>query len=483
MKSFRFSLVRNLVGVIFITFALVYLLFNLLTNSFISEEAYRELTRNSHDITLMAQSEDADALYFRGVHPGRALRADEIMEGVMNQWEQMRTLRRLMVNAEGIIINEHNEVISPNLSQLNEEIAREVVFLINHFLTERELFENAGMVRVTGADSAYYMMVLELPLINRTAYNVLLYTDITSAMMFMGSINRTLGALLAVSGFVGIFISVLMSSQVQKAIVRLCKYAEVIGYGHFKEKAGVFKYKEFTDLAQSMNTMANMLDAYENNQKKFFQNASHELRTPLMSIQGYAEGILKDVIGKDEASEIILSESEKMEALVSQLLYVSKMDNGLDTAQITSFGLNNVLYDCAWRVKMPADKSGKKLCFNFPETEAFIRTDEEKLQKAVENILTNCIRHANEVICISYEKIGAVLKIMVSDDGAGIDKDDLAHIFERFYKGVNGNSGLGLSISKDIAEKLGGSILAENIYENSQNPTGAKFTISIPINQ
>jgi len=483
MKSFKVILVRNFTGMIFITFLIVYFLFNILTNNFITAEANRELAMGAADIEAIASDGRPGAFNFRGgapLPPG-------LMDELMLQWRHMRSLNRLMMNADGIIISNYNEVISPNLSLMNDTSVQEILFISYYYVNNRGSFENGAMVRVVGASNTYYLMAVPFLIAEDISYSVLLYTDITSAVAFMRNINQTLGVLLLVSGLLSVLISILMSSQVQRAIVRLCKYAEIIGQGNFNERVEDFDYKEFSALAVSMNNMSNMLNAYENNQKQFFQNVSHELRTPLMSIQGYAEGILEDVLDKKEASEVILSESERMGSLVSQLLYVSRMDSGLDAIDITSFSIKNMLYDSAWRVKILADKSGKEIILNFPEADTKMQSDEEKLQRAIDNILFNCIRHASTKVTVGYTVVGGNIEITISDDGSGIANTDLPHIFERFYKGINGNSGLGLAISKDIAEKLGGSIKADNILgkidglPGQPKPRGARFVITMPI--
>jgi len=353
------ALVRNFIGVIFAVFLFVYILFNVLTNNFISAEAYRELTRGIEDMEIIAHHERP----FRGgiLNPESSNMG---MEELLSQWGQMRSVRRLMVNSDGIILDENNEIISPNINLMGESVAAEMTFLTNYYFANKDLFVSEMMVRVTEGDNTYYLMATPIPMAGDVYFTALLYTDITSAIAFAGNINQTLAVLLFVSGIIGVLISVFMSSQIQKSIIRLCKYAEIIGQGNFNKKVDNFDYKEFSDLAGSMNNMADMLSDYESNQKQFFQNASHEMRTPLMSIQGYAEGILMDVLDKNEASKIIMSESERMESLVSQLLYVSRMDSGLDALDIADVNVKNFLYDCAWRVKILAEKSGKEMFFS-----------------------------------------------------------------------------------------------------------------------
>jgi signal transduction histidine kinase len=391
---------------------------------------------------------------------------------VESQWAESRSLRRLMMNADSILIGVDNEIIAPNLNFVPASVASEIIFLSTHYVANRAAFENDAMVRVAGAENTYYLMSSRFSIAPDVSFSVLLYTDITSAITFMNSINFTIGILLLSSAVVGALISILLSAKVQRAIMRLCEYAEIIGHGNFGEKPGAFEYKEFNNLAQSLNTMSNMLEAGESNRKQFFQNVSHELRTPLMSIQGYAEGILTNVLDKEDACKIILSESERMEDLVRRILYISRMDSGLDALDIAKINVKNLLYDCAERIKILAEK--KEIAFDFPSTDTEIKSDEGMLQQAIDNILSNCIRHAKTKISISYHTDEKNTVIEISDDGDGISQEDLPHIFERFYKGANGNSGLGLAICRDTIERLGGKITAHT------SEKGAKFIIFLP---
>jgi signal transduction histidine kinase len=473
VKKFTVILARNFIGMIFVIFVVVYFLFNALTNNFISEEARRELARDVQDAENLAHGR---GLPFIGISPYRQplLPIDEMLIYM----EQVRSLRRLTMNTDGIIINEFNEIISPDLARFNDEAIAEIFFLANYYVGNSALFGNGEMVRLSSENNSYYMMSTQFMIADDISFSILLYTDITAMILFMRSINFTLGILLVVSGLVATLLSIFMSLKVQRAIVRLCKYAEIVGIGKFGEPMDNFDFKEFNDLAQSMNTMSSKLEVSENNQKQFFQNVSHELRTPLMSIHGYAEGIFADVLDKTDASKIIMNESERMEDLVSQLLYISRMDSGLNSIDISSVSISNLIYDCAGRVQILADKFGKRINLNLPEAEIDFKTDDSKLQTAIDNILTNCLRHANLAVDIHYRVEGKNLLITIKDDGDGITPADLPFIFDRFYKGVNGNSGLGLAISKDIIAMLGGNIIAMNI--NDADIAGAKFIITLP---
>jgi len=396
------------------------------------------------------------------------------------QVNMSRERRAAFVDTNMIMINANNEIVSPALQTLSGSARTEVEFLVDHYIQNRQLLNTNGMTMVSGANNAYYMRVVSQPMLDSYGpLSILLYTDISSASEFQRSMNRILGFLLLISGMFSLVFSVTMSAKFKRSIGRLCNYADSIGRGNWSQKAGVFRDKEFNQLSKSMDNMSHKLQTYESNQKQFFQNVSHELRTPLMSIQGYAEGILEGVFCKDEAAAIILSEGRKMGDLVGELLYVSKVDSSMQTPEtIDEIDVKNMLCECIERVKPIAHKNNKCIISDTPEQDITINADEDKFARAILNILSNAIRHAKSEVKVNCGVVGDELKIVIRDDGTGIEPADLPNIFERFYKGENGNHGLGLAISNDVIKNMGGAIIAKNL---DFPETGARFEITVPL--
>ena len=230
---------------------------------------------------------------------------------------------------------------------------------------------------------------------------------------------------------------------------------------------------EFKQLYDNISIMVGRLETYDKNQKTFLQNASHELRTPLMSIQGYAEGIESGIFpDTKEAAQIIKRESIRLNELVSELLTLSRYESGTYKPQWEEVNLCHLLKDYTQRLMGLAAKSEKQLELLLPEYDVMIQTDDVILSQAVINIVSNCIRYARQKVTISLEKKGGIVSLIISDDGDGIPQNDIPFIFDRFYKGKNGNFGLGLAIAKSAAELLNGRIKA---YNQEQ---GAVFEIS-----
>ena len=209
-------------------------------------------------------------------------------------------------------------------------------------------------------------------------------------------------------------------------------------------------------------------------QQTFFQNASHELKTPLMAIQGYAEGIQAGVMDAGGAAEGILEESDRMTELVEELLDISKIDMGRQQLALSEMDVRELLYDGIRAVEPAAAASGITIAPDFPEEPVMVKCDDTQMRRAVTNILTNGLRYAHSQLCLTCRPDKRNVIIRIQDDGDGIAEGDLPHIFERFYMGKSGKSGIGLALTKEIIHLHKGTIHAYN------GDSGAVFEITLP---
>ena len=209
-------------------------------------------------------------------------------------------------------------------------------------------------------------------------------------------------------------------------------------------------------------------------QQTFFQNASHELKTPLMAIQGYAEGIQAGVMDTASAAEVILAESDRMTELVDELLDISKIDMGRQPLTLSETDIRELLYDSIRAVEPAAAASGITIAPDFPEEPIMVKCDDTQMRRAVTNILTNGLRYAHSQLCLTCRPDKRNVIIRIQDDGDGIAEGDLPHIFERFYMGKSGKSGIGLALTKEIIHLHKGTIRAYN------GDSGAVFEITLP---
>ena len=209
-------------------------------------------------------------------------------------------------------------------------------------------------------------------------------------------------------------------------------------------------------------------------QQTFFQNASHELKTPLMAIQGYAEGIQAGVMDAGSAADVILKESDRMTELVEELLDISKIDMGRQRLTLSETDIRELLYD-GIRVVEPIAAGGITIVPDFPEEPVMVSCDDTQLRRAVTNILSNGVRYARSQLRLTCRADKRHVTIRIQDDGDGIAEEDLPHIFDRFYMGRSGKSGIGLALTKEIVHLHRGTIRAYN------GDGGAVFEITLPM--
>ena len=209
-------------------------------------------------------------------------------------------------------------------------------------------------------------------------------------------------------------------------------------------------------------------------QQTFFQNASHELKTPLMAIQGYAEGIQAGVMDTGGAADVILEESDRMTELVEELLDISKIDMGRQRLTLSETDIRELLYD-GIRAVEPIAAGGITIVPDFPEEPVMVSCDDTQLRRAVTNILSNGVRYARSKLRLTCRADKRHVTIRIQDDGDGIAEEDIPHIFDRFYMGRSGKSGIGLALTKEIIHLHKGTIRAYN------GDGGAVFEITLPM--
>lgn len=208
--------------------------------------------------------------------------------------------------------------------------------------------------------------------------------------------------------------------------------------------------------------LAKKIELSQETQRRFFQNTSHELKTPLMTVQGYAEGIQTGVTEPKQAAEVILQESDRMAQIVNELLSLSKIDLHSLKPVMTRTDIREVLYDSIRTCEPLMKQLGINIVPILPESPVCINGDEDMLERVFTNILSNAVRHCKTEVKITCTPYSRFVMIKFHDDGDGIAENDLPHIFERFYTGENGSTGLGLSLARELVKLHGGTITAYN---------------------
>ena len=216
------------------------------------------------------------------------------------------------------------------------------------------------------------------------------------------------------------------------------------------------------------------------NLKISIQDISHQLKTPLTSIGVMLDNIRDNHNMDENVKQKFIYEINKqidgMNFLVISLLKISKLEAGVEQFEKNKISVNKLIKEALSNLEIPIEIKNHNIIVNGKENVCFYGDYRWQLE-AITNIIKNCIEHTqnNKNIFITYEENNLYTKIKIKDEGEGIAKEDLIHIFERFYKGKkssNDSFGIGLALSKTIIEKDNGYITC-----NSVENDGTEFII------
>ncbi len=380
-----------------------------------------------------------------------------------------------MINAEYILLDRNLQVITPFITE--EDVPSDLMPRISEEIFSMKDRTQKSSFKFNIAGTKYLAVLKEVP--QNNPFNlgwVIVYSSLEKINHIRFSINIMLIVILVLSAVATAVLSTVLSKRISSPFTSLNRHVRTLAERNFGRRITVEADNEISQLVNNINLMTDQLEKHDKARKTFLQNASHELRTPLMSIQGYAEGIKYSVVEDDKkAADIIMEETRNLSKLVDDLLYLSRLDAIEETYNIETFDLKNFLYSCTERVKAIAFKNCIELSLETNHGNLDMSGDEEKLQRAVVNILSNCIRYAkSRVAAVSRVKDNKVIEIVISDDGPGLDEKDIENIFNRFHKGKKGNFGLGLAITKTIIERHNGQVKACN------SDSGAVFIVTLP---
>lgn len=305
---------------------------------------------------------------------------------------------------------------------------------------------------------------------------IVVYSSLEKVNQMQFTINLILLAILLIIAALVIIVSSALSKKLSSPFSAINDHIKTMTERKFDSKISLEADDEFLELVSNINRMSEKLETYDKAQKTFLQNVSHEFRTPLMSIQSYAEGITYGVVDPQSAVEVIIDEVKRLTKLVEDLLYLSRLEAIEENYNYNEYNLNEIIKNCIERLNGIAIKNNIKINYTDISSKIRVVADEEKLFRAINNILSNCIRYAESSVTIEGKLISHDrIEIKIFDDGPGFDEKDIPNLFERFYKGKKGNFGLGLAISKSVVTKHHGEISAQN-YEN-----GAMFKLVLPV--
>lgn len=276
---------------------------------------------------------------------------------------------------------------------------------------------------------------------------------------------------------------------VHKPITEIIKATNEYGKGNFAYKLNHKNNDELGRLAASLDYMASELNEMNEFQQKFLSNVSHDFRSPLTSIKGYLEAMQDGTIPPEMMGkyiDIVLFETERLTKLTSNILTLNELDPRTVRLDKTAFDLNSIIRHTIETMEGNCKKKGIKFSLTFAGTEEMVYADKGKIEQVIYNLIDNAIKfsHDNSYIYITVREKGEKAHISIKDTGAGIAKENIDKIWNRFYKSDTSRgrdkkgSGLGLSITKEIIQAHN-----EQIDVISTIGVGTEFIFTVPLNK
>ena len=444
-RNLRINILAAFSVLLLLSFVLVGAAFNLAINQYIQSSA-------------IAMLNDARALHYNALDTPSHSAENTFLRLMGNQ-------RLFRTNLRFFLMDEDFTPHNPDAA----DSAYNIAAVLDH---SGIILPEISNMRLRAHDNTYYISVATAP--GELDGYTIFYVDVSDLQRFTRSINMLLLSFAGIIWFAAVIVTDFLAVSLAKPLHNLRDFAGRIGQGDFTPNPTSFTNEEFEALNQSLNHTSKQLAKYDNDQKTFFQNVSHELRTPLMTIESYAEGIKYGIMDPAKASQTIIEASERLSGMVGDILYISRIDN-ITAPALEATDINKLIQERI-NLQLPlAESKALAITFKSSAEPIIINCAASYMGRAIDNLISNAIRFAKSIITVECNHVDNQVVIHIKDDGPGFEPEALPYVFERFYKGKNGLSGIGLSVVRSIVEQHKGIAIAEN------DENGAKLTINIPL--
>ncbi len=457
----------------------VYALFQLRQLTALSTEMtsyhYPAIETSKRLMTLLLDSQQSEKKFFAVKDPAFLLSSEE------ETTEFSRTLASLQSNER-----------TPQGLKLLSEVERLQAERLNLFRQESQGHASASGQSAPGYESTRDAIV------DRMIASLQGYIDLHQASISIGMSNSHASSaraeaatrhLIFVALLFGLAVAGVASYGILRPLRRLQHHIKGLGQGKFGTQLQISAPQDLKDLVDTVNWMGQKLQQLDDMKSEFLAHVSHELRTPMASIQEGTQLLLDEIPGpltpdQKETLRIMSDSSRRLIRLISTILDLSKMEAGMMEYRIVSTDFLRIIEGCINKVRLLADSKHVQIVTDVPKSRLWVRADVGRIEQVLDNLLSNALKHAPaaSVIRIHAEPKArhGIVTVSVIDHGPGIPKDDLPHIFERFYQGANslsvGGSGLGLALAKKVVEAHNGRIWIESDVGKG---TTVRFTLRL----
>lgn len=269
--------------------------------------------------------------------------------------------------------------------------------------------------------------------------------------------------------FAAIF-ALIVSKSISAPIVKMNESAKKLAQGNYDADFAESGHRETRELARTLNFAAEEISKSDTQRRELIANVSHDLRTPLTMITGYAE-MMRDIPGENtpENLQVIIDEASRLNALVNDMLDLSKIDNDGIMPQKSKISITATVRSVLSRYSALISHEGYVISFE-ADAEANVCADEMMMTQVLYNLINNAVNYTgeNKTVIIRQHVEGGRVRISVADSGEGIAPEHIPHIWDRYYKldkvhrRAAVGSGLGLSIVKSVLCRHGASFGVES---------------------
>ncbi|MDE5583952.1 MAG: HAMP domain-containing histidine kinase [Ruminococcus sp.] len=299
----------------------------------------------------------------------------------------------------------------------------------------------------------------------RTDGYLLINSELAPVGSTVSIIKRQLVMITVILILMGAVISVFLANKISEPIDRITKSAENMARGDLNTEFDGRGYLEAQQLADTLMYAEKEISRVDTMQRDLIANVSHDLRTPLTMLKAYAE-MIRDLSGdnpkkRNEHLEIIINETDRLSAMVNDILDLSKLESGRQKLNPSEFEISSKLHEIIGRFDGISEKMGYNIHFT-PDIEKNVCCDVVKIEQVIYNLINNAINYTGDDKQVFVRQINQEdgVLIEVEDTGDGIEESKIKLIFDKYYRSENHKrevvgTGLGLSIVKAVLKLHG----------------------------
>ncbi len=284
-----------------------------------------------------------------------------------------------------------------------------------------------------------------------------------------------------------IFLSIIVSKQFNKPIIAITDKAKQMGKGNYDVKFDKSSISELNELSNVLSVAASEMKQTDELRRDLLANVSHDLKTPLTMIKAYAEKV-RDITYKNKEKrekdlDVIISESDRLNGLVNDLVEMSKIDSKKTELTLTKYDLTDQVHEVMKRYSLAQEKDGYTFNVNVPDKKIMIEADRKQLDQVFYNLINNAIEHTDDskVVDINViEEKKDIVTVEIINYGKYLKEYEIPLVWNRYYtkekhhKRNTIGTGIGLSIVKTVFEKHN---LEYGIISNDKHPTTFYFKL------